>query len=669
MQPLSWYVNRLRSMTPAEIAWRIRSAGRDALDRYRIPARRYPALADAISPGMGADTPPAFRVSDVAVGEWAASVRGDEHAWCERLRLDADRLVRHEFTFFDRERVHLGDPVRWNYEVKAGKPTPLTFAPSIDYRDYRVVGDCKLVWEPNRHHHLVVLGRAYRASGDRRYADAVVEQLESWLDQCPFGLGMNWRSPLELGIRLINWVWALDLIRESGAVSRALQERIVHSVYLHAWEITRKYSQGTSGNNHLTGELAGVYVAATYFPQLANRDEWRRMAAAGLERQIRELAADDGGWGEHAIGYQLFVLQFLLISGLTARAAGEDFSPAYWDRVHRMLQFVAALLEGGPIPAFGDADDGYVVNLGGRGADPTGLLATGAVLFGDPALKSQAGNYPEMTRWLLQAGARARYDAIEADRRMPLRSCAFKTSGYYLLQSGHAHAPDRISVFFDCAELGFGAIAAHGHADALSVTLRAFGREILVDPGTYDYFTYPEWRQYFRSTMAHNTVRVDGKDQSEMLGPFLWGARATARVVAWQPSAGGGTVAGEHDGYARLSSPVRHVRTVDLAGDARVVTIRDEIHSEGEHDVEVCFHLAPDVAARRSGNGVVLTVPEGTLKLDVDPSCELSEYRGGDAPIIGWVSPAYHVKRPATTLVGRCRTRGAAVLTSRISIG
>ena len=88
---------------------------------------------------------------------------------------------------------------------------------------------------------------------------------------------------------------------------------------------------------------------------------------------------------------------------------------------------------------------------------------------------------------------------------------------------------------FDCGELGFKAIAAHGHADALSFTLRAFGSDVFVDPGTYDYFSYSAWRAYFRSTSAHNTLAVDGRDQSVMLGPFLWGARAQARCIAWEP--------------------------------------------------------------------------------------------------------------------------------------
>src|SRR5439155_27165423 len=106
-------------------------------------------------------------------------------------------------------------------------------------------------------------------------------QLESWMEQCPFGYGMQWRSPLELAIRLINWVWALELIAPSGLLTPALRERITGVAYRHLWEITRKYSRFSSANNHRVGEAAGVFVGSSYF------DAFKRSAAWQTEsRQI-----------------------------------------------------------------------------------------------------------------------------------------------------------------------------------------------------------------------------------------------------------------------------------------------------------------------------------------------------------------------------------------------
>ncbi|MBM4258475.1 MAG: hypothetical protein FJ147_21580 [Deltaproteobacteria bacterium] len=143
-----------------------------------------------------------------------------------------------------------------------------------------------------------------------------------------------------------------------------------------------------------------------------------------------------------------------------------------------------------------------------------------------------------------------------------------------------------LSLLFDCGNLGSQSIAAHGHADALSFTLRAFGQHIFVDPGTYDYFRYPDWRDYFRSTCAHNTLMVDARDQSEMLGPFLWGRRAEARCVSWEPRPNGGRVIGEHDGYAQLADPVIHRRCVDFDGELKTLTVTDSLSACESYNVK-----------------------------------------------------------------------------------
>ena len=202
MQSLSWYVRRLQAMSAQEIAWRAQSAVRGVTDRGRAGAEalsedRRPCRAESPARGLGAALV-------------SGSARRLDHArrptipralWRTRLIDRADRVAAHHLSFFDLVDVNLGDPIDWHREFASGKATPIGYAESIDYRDYAVTGDCKVVWEPNRHHQLVILGRAYRATGDARYAAAVVEQIESWIEQNPFGHGMNWRSPLELAIR------------------------------------------------------------------------------------------------------------------------------------------------------------------------------------------------------------------------------------------------------------------------------------------------------------------------------------------------------------------------------------------------------------------------------------------------------------------------------------
>jgi hypothetical protein len=667
MQRLEWYVRRLRGMSAGEIAWRLRSHLRDTADRVRVGLGRVPrprSLAEAVAAAPG------FAVSDLPVGAWREA-QGQERAWREALTARADQAVAHRLSFFDLVDHPLGDPIDWNRDHSSGKAAPMGFAAAIDYRDFAVTGDCKLVWEPSRHQHLVVLGRAYRATGDPRYARAVALQLESWLDQSPFGRGMNWRSPLELAIRLINWVWALGLIEGSGALDGALRERVVHAAWLHLWDVARKFSRGSSANNHVIGEAAGVFIGASFFEGFAESAEWRRESASILEQQCLAQTHEDGGNKEQAFAYHLFVLEFLLLAGRVARLKDHAFSPAYWSALERMLEFAGALTEGGDEPpAFGDADDGYVLDLGDPRA-PQALLSSGALLFERPDLKRWSGGFRQSSAWLFGAGARERFAALPEPPPAPLASRAFPDTGYYLLQTGTPSASDRISVLFDCGELGFGTIAAHGHADALSLTLRAFGTDVMVDPGTYDYFTHADWRRYFRGTAAHNTVEIDDTDQSEMLGLFLWGARARARCIRFQPDAGGGEVTGEHDGYERgLEDPVSHRRTVRLEGGARVVTVVDEIHTDGFHHAAVRFHLAEHcrVAARDENRIEIQVADRGVVVLEMDSRLVVEALVGSTSPIAGWVSRGYHRKTAATTLVGRAECAGKTVFVCRIEV-
>ncbi len=680
MQSLTWYYHRLRHMTPAEIAWRVYALLRDRLlDRLRLLLRLYPRL-----PAGALDARAGFRLDHLP----AAALRGRTSSTMadapndanmpiskgqlEALLERAEGICAHRLSFFGLTDVFVGDPIDWHRDHASHRRAPRGYSADIDYRDFRVTGDCKLVWELNRHYHLVVLARAWRCTGERRYAEALVKQLDEWLDANPFGYGMNWRSPLELGVRLINWIWAIDLLRDRHPLEPRWLARVLKSVHLHCWEIQRKYSRGSSANNHLIGEAAGVYIACAYFPQLPASARWRAQAHAILSEEIERQTWPDGGSREQAVGYQIFVMQFFLLAGLVARAIGEDFPPRYWQRLERMAEFLAALAEGGErMPMFGDADDGYVLDLGDDPRDARPWLAVAAVLFARPDFKITAGPCPETLAWLLGPAGCADYAQLgytcSPSAGVPLASRAFPDSGYYLLQGGAGK--QRISVVFDCGELGYGPIAAHGHADALSFTLRIAGRDVLVDPGTYDYFSYPHWRRYFRSTRAHNTVVIDGEDQSEMLGPFLWGQRAPARCLAWRPHPeGGGCVVAEHDGYERLPDPVGHRRCLALDIERQTLVIEDELSARGVHSIEIFFHLAEDcrLVSLDDNRFHILTGAGQTWQLALDPRLTVKILVGSEDPTGGWVSRGYHRRQMSTTLCGQLCAEGSIRLVSRL---
>ena len=672
MQTLNWYFNRLRSMSPGEILWRVKSELRDRFDRLLVGRRRRARDLAAVVDDVRADDTPGFHVADMVSRQWEGTEDDAvERIWLAELLGKADDVVNRRLSYFDMVDADLGDPIDWNRDHKRRQAAPMTFCGSLDYRDVSESGDCKHVWEPNRHHQFVVLARAYRATGRILYAEAIVEQITGWLDQNPYGVGMNWRSPLELGVRLINWVWAIDLISDSGLFAGDFRGRVLDSISRHIWEIDRKYSKGTSANNHVIGEAAGAFIAASYFPHLKGADRWRRRSRRVLQDRLFALTYEDGGTGEQAVGYHLFVLQFFVAAGLAARRTGRDFPTEYWRRVESMFEFIGALSEGGQrLPMFGDADDGYVLDLGGDVRDVRGWLSAAAVMFKRGDFKAWAKGYRQPAEWLLGETGRAEFDALPEPEDDRIASKAFADAGTYLLQSGRRESEDRISVVFDAGEHGFGRIAAHAHADALSFTLRAFGKDVLVDPGTYDYFSYRKWRDYFRSTRAHNTVVIDGCDQSEMLGLFLWGRRANTRCLEWAPREDGGKIMAEHDGYCRLKDRVVHRRTLELDGQDRSLVVCDDIIANGSHDVEVYFHFAEHCKLTLAGeNRYRIDVGSGVAEIELDSRLSIEKLEGDENPIGGWVSRGYHRKTASTTLAGRFVSGGEMSLICRIDIG
>lgn len=223
-----------------------------------------------------------------------------------------------------------------------------------------------------------------------------------------------------------------------------------------------------------------------------------------------------------------------------------------------------------------------------------------------------------------------------------------------LLRTDPAANEPEIWVRCDGGPHGFGSMAAHAHADALSVEVRAGGVDVLADPGTYCYHGERAWRSYFRSTAGHNTVEVDGRDQSTQGGPFLWSrsARSTVDAVIGREGATRTWVA-HHDGYAGI----RHDRIVTLSHEDRRVTLVDILTPRNghAHPFRLLLHLGPDVTVTLDdpeARLAALTWQGGRAALRLAEGITWSAHRGETDPPLGWYSPAFGVKVPTTVLVG-----------------
>jgi heparinase II/III-like protein len=646
---LRWRLNRLRCMTPVELAHR-------ALRAVRARAE-----------GKGLLGAPAVPAADLSVASkpW---VHCDALIETAPYVAAAEALAHGSLDAFALRELDLGTPPRWNRDPKTGIEAPLVHGKLLDYRNPDLVGDIKYLWEPNRHQHLVTLAQAYALSGKRCYYDALAEQLESWFIACPYPLGPNWSSTLEAGIRLANWAVAWQLVQP--ILDDDLKRRWLRSVYQHAYFVRHWLSAHSSANNHLIGEAAGLYVGALTWPHWPEMREWGRQAKAIVEREALAQNSADGVNREHALWYHQVVLETLLVCLLAGRANGQCFSPAYESRIEAMIDFIASVMDAaGNVPMFGDADDSCFLRLEpARPASPyRSALGLGALLFRRGDFKRKAGTLDDRARWLLGAGAQAQYQGLAAEaNRLPVRQ-SYSEGGYFVL-GAQFDTPAEIRAVIDAGPLGYQSIAAHGHADALSFTLSVGGREFLIDPGTYAYHTQEHWREYFRGTSAHNTLRVDGRDQSQQGGNFMWVKHARAGCELWLSSAEKDSFEGWHDGYLRLADPVKHRRLLELDKRARRLVIEDSLEMAEEHEVELAFHWAEDCRVDAAAGGYLVERDGIRLRLALPSGGEAQIYRGSLSPLLGWVSRGFDRRQPTSTIVWRAKLGAPVLLRTEIVI-
>lgn len=656
---LRWYVNRLRCMSPVEILHRL--------------ARAVSTQAQSLGLLRGYLTVP---VPDLAVGSrlWVHTPSGLDSS---RYRDAADRVAAGRLDVFALRDIEVGPVPHWNRDPKSGIEAPLDFGKRLDYRNPRLVGDIKYLWEPNRHLHLVTLAQAHALGGGPDYLRVIRQHLESWIAACPCTMGPNWSSALEPAIRLINWSAAWQLLGGvrsplfDHAEGARLRQRWLESVYQHAQFVRGYFSRDSSANNHLIGEAAGLFIAALTWPHWPMARKWLKTAKAILETEAQRQNAADGVNREQAVAYHQFVLDLLLICLLAGKENGVWFSVAYETRVESMLEYLASIMDvSGNVPMFGDSDDGQVLRLAPvEGFSPArSLLATGAIVFRSGEFKRKAGTLDDKARWLLGSEADALFNAQSVSIvQLPPRQ-SFPAGGYYILGCDF-ETGNEIRLVADAGPLGFRSIAAHGHADALSFTLSVGGFEFLIDPGTFAYHTQPAWRRYFRGTAAHNTVRVDGRDQSEPGGNFMWLRKARTQCTQWESTPEEDVFEGWHDGYRRLQDPVTHRRRIVLRKAERLVTIEDTLQMAGQHDIALIFHCSEHCKVEPATGGYALIQGGRALRLKL-PRIAASGSQvliGSVAPIFGWVSRHFDDKQPSPTIVWRGRFDGDVVLRSEIA--
>jgi hypothetical protein len=596
---LGWLVRRASVMSGREVAYRARKAAAKGLRRIGLAV------------GVGA-LPSRPRVDPARY----AFLSGPDSLipslpW-ERTPDEPLGILDGQVPVFDGWIPWRDVPEFWHTDPLVGVTWPMRPTDLIEYRPGNPIGDARLVWELNRLQHLLPLARiAAEDPPDRPRAVEILDtQIRSWVDANPPGMGVNHASAMEAALRILSVTHAFDLARRH--LSETTRRLVGEMVLSHAMDVERGLSLHSSAGNHTIAEAAGLLYAGLLFGEHPRAPTWERIARALLATEGARQVNGDGGGLEQAPWYLLFVADLLGLAQALLRDRGASPIPEIDLPLERARGFLQAFgTSPRALPPLGDGDSGYALS---------------------PRLR---------VSW-----RPARPQATFQE---------FPDSGLTLVRPGEGER-----LIFLHGPLGMPPAFGHGHAHALSVLLQHRGRDLLIDPGTYLYGGPRELRRYFRSTAAHNTLVVDGRDQAEQVAPFMWRGAYRCEVVVRRVQGSGYLILARHDGYRRLG--IIHWRGL-VYQPGGYLLIWDRVAGRGDRDANFHWHFG--CPARLEGGEVVLE-PAGLPAVRMSlPEGNAEMFEGSEEPLLGWRSTSYgsRVRCPTLRIQPSAGTRPEALTT------
>jgi hypothetical protein len=545
---------------------------------------------------------------------------------------------------------HYPGAIPWQDDPVTGKAWPRVYHAAVPVHGGDVgFGDVKHVWELSRQQYLIDLAKAHFIADDAQSLAAMRDLVRSWVAGNPYATGVNWACALEPAFRAWSWLWAYHLT--APRLDEDFHLEWLQALHLHGHFIARHLEHYSSPYNHLIGEASALYAIGLCLPEFSAAAGWKALARSVLERRLPEQFYQDGGTSEQSTFYHHATVGFYLLSALLGRINREDLSPRVWQAIERGLEFSMHMtMPDGRTPEIGGADDGKPIRLEHLPLwDFRPYLAIGAVAFGRSDFKAVAGRFYEDALWLLGTQGLTAFESMPTEAPATT-AVLFPATGYFVARSDWSARADYVC--FDAGEQAAGMRtdsvpnSMHGHADCLSVVLALDGRRVLVDSGLFAYNCGGPWESHFRETAAHNTARVDARDQALHIGKMAWSNSYRVTIEGSQTGPDAWAVA-SHDGYARGPEGVRHRRAVWLRR-GHYAIVWDEFEGSGPHTLEINYQFAP-------GN---LSMVPGLAKFDGgaemawvgDQSWDASTHHGGAGPDEGWICPSLGVRVAAPRL-------------------
>jgi hypothetical protein len=573
-----------------------------------------------------------------------------------RLLMAAGHVLRHRFDLLGSGPVEVGAELPWHADFKSGH----VWDSGIWFEDLQAQyvsefgrgRDVKVPWELSRLQHAPLLGQAAWLEGGEAWAREFRDEVRDWIARNPVGFGVNWTCTMDVALRAVSWGWGYAFFRDAILADREFTSLLWRALLAHGRFIRGHLEKGAGPTgNHYMADLVGLLFLGVLFPGAPEADGWRGFAAAEIVRENAAQTCADGVDYEASTSYHRLMTEMALMTLLLAGRQAGGADAGLRARVRLMIDYVAHYVKpGGTAPQIGDNDDGRLQVLGDHGGDRRdhrALLAVAACVFDDPALLRLAGDQWEEAFWLCGGPALEALETRAAGARVVATGAVFPEGGLAILRH------DDLYVVIDAGPVGLLGHGGHSHNDTLSVEIQAGGEDLIVDPGTGGYTADLAERDRFRSTAAHNTVRVDGLEINPIPAlPFQLPGVDRPAIARSAFRRTFDLVEALHHGYGRLPDPVVHRRVVLLNALTRRIVIEDRLEGRERHRLEWFFHLAPRIEATLQEDACRLAGRAGRVGFTLEATVLPPGARIRLVP--DQVSPGYGRVVPSETLVVEC---------------
>lgn len=536
----------------------------------------------------------------------------------------ADNALNHNFDLLGSGLMHL-DPIPWHSDFKTG----YTWPTGVFYRKLpkNPAGtDLKIPRELSRCHQLLWLGEGYLITGDDKYASEVVAQIDNWIDENPLMYSVNWECAMDVAIRAVNWMYALNFISASKSLTDEFASRVSKSLFQHAFFIENNLEKVIPfSNNHYFSDLAGLLYLGILFKHTCRGKRWLCYALKHYKQEVLIETMPSGVNYERSVSYHRLMAELMVYPYTMLSRCGYGLDSKVVERLNKALSYINNYTkDNGISPLVADNDDGRLLPFVYRDFCKHGYLTS--------------NDSPEM---------RIAFQSLcESDRFVfgGKSSCLYQDANVAILRAGKSYLYTSCCHRWRYDRNTGGFVGAHLHNDLLSFVYSIGKNDIVVDPGAYVYTSDIARRNEFRSTAKHNTVLVDGEEQNILspTGAFLLKYNTNAKPLTCCSENVAEHCKGE---YTTLSGGFTHQRSFALTEQSLV--IHDFLTKAGPgHNAKLSFHFAERVNIHEKDEVYEIVAGNRTLALSFETG-SIIEVRIMDDT----VSPSYEVLKPSITVV------------------